>query len=131
MDNEPPVVQIKEEKVRADTPSTEDDNTRDTEPPQPVKRGRGRYARESIANSDSVPSSPATPNVNIDEEKEYRAWKKSIMLVYNRIAQHKNASIFFRPITDDIAPDYSSMILRYCNCRNQLCKKLNPSKFFI
>lgn len=111
-DIEPAVAQIKEEKVRADTPSTEDDNTRDTEPPQPVRRGRGRYARESIANSDSVPNSPAATNISVDDEKEYRAWKKSIMLVYNRIAQHKNASIFFKPITDDIAPEYSSMILR-------------------
>ncbi|XP_034252652.1 bromodomain-containing protein 8 isoform X4 [Thrips palmi] len=111
-DADPPAVQIKEEKIRADTPSTEDDNTRDIEPPQPVKRGRGRYARESIASSDSVPNSPAATNVSADDEKDYRSWKKSIMLVYNRIAQHKNSSIFLKPITDDIAPEYSSMILR-------------------
>ncbi|KAE8740542.1 hypothetical protein FOCC_FOCC013946 [Frankliniella occidentalis] len=113
-DSEVPAVQIKEEKpVRAETPSTEDDNTRDTEPaPPPVKRGRGRYTRESTNNSDSVPNSPVPTGASHDDEKEHRAWKKSIMLVYNRIAAHKNASIFLRPITDDKAPGYSSMIFR-------------------
>lgn len=110
VDSDVHVLQIKEEK-RADTPSTEDDNTRE-EPPPPVRRGRGRYARDNMANSDSVPNSPVPSNVSHDNEKEYKAWKKSIMLVYNRIAAHKNASIFLKPITDDKVPGYSSMIFK-------------------
>ncbi|KAK3911089.1 Bromodomain-containing protein 8 [Frankliniella fusca] len=112
-DSEVPAAQVKEEKtLRAETPSTEDDNTRDTEPAPPQVKRRGRYARESTTNSDSVPNSPVPSGPSHDDEKEHRAWKKSIMLVYNRIAAHKNASIFFRPITDDKAPGYSSMIFR-------------------
>lgn len=105
-----------EKSNRADTPSTEDDNTRDVEPPPPVKRGRGRHPRaESATYSDSVPSSPASSSVGHDDEKEHKAWKKSIMLVYNRIAAHKNASIFLKPITDDKAPNYTSLIYRFCH----------------
>lgn len=105
---------IDEKGNRAETPSTEDDNTRDVEPPPPVKRGRGRHPRaESATYSDSVPSSPASSSVGHDDEKEHKAWKKSIMLVYNRIAAHKNASIFLKPITDDKAPNYTSLIYRF------------------
>lgn len=47
-----------------------------------------------------------------DEEREYRAWKKAIMLVWGRLATHKYASIFLRPITDDQAPGYHSVVYR-------------------
>lgn len=34
------------------------------------------------------------------------------MLVYNRLATHKYASVFLRPITEDQAPGYHSVIFR-------------------
>jgi len=34
------------------------------------------------------------------EEKEYKSWKRSIILVWNQIAQHKNAWIFASPVTE-------------------------------
>ncbi|XP_023318036.1 uncharacterized protein LOC106651407 isoform X2 [Trichogramma pretiosum] len=53
-----------------------------------------------------------TENENSGETPDYRAWKKSILLVYNRLATHKYASLFLRPITDDQAPGYHSIIYR-------------------
>lgn len=47
-----------------------------------------------------------------EDSKEYRSWKKSIMLVFNRMATHKYASIFLRPITNEQAPAYDSVIQR-------------------
>ena len=46
------------------------------------------------------------------ESADYRAWKKAVMLVYNRLATHKYASAFLRPITEDQAPGYHSIIFR-------------------
>lgn len=108
-----PLLPIKEEKtIRADTPSTEDDNTRDTEQPQTLRGRRGRYGRDSAARSDSVPNSPNPTNISVDDEKERRLWKKSIMLVHQRISAHKNASIFQKPITDEKVQGYSSIVKR-------------------
>lgn len=92
--------------IRADTPSTEDDKTNDAVEPPRSNRRRGAAATPV----DSVPNSPAAPVT--DEDREYRAWKKSIMLLYGRLATHKYASLFLRPITDDQAPGYSSIVHR-------------------
>ena len=51
-----------------------------------------------------------------DDEREYRAWKKSIMLVWREISAHKNASLFQKPITEDCAPGYRSLIFRFALC---------------
>lgn len=48
-----------------------------------------------------------------EEERDLRAWKKSIMLVFNRLASHKNASVFAKPITENDAPGYRDIVLRY------------------
>jgi len=58
-----------------------------------------------------------------DEDREYRAWKKSIMLLYGRLATHKYASLFLRPITDDQAPGYSSIVHRYASTVMSACVK--------
>ncbi|XP_021921058.1 bromodomain-containing protein 8 [Zootermopsis nevadensis] len=92
--------------ARADTPSTEDDKTNDAVEPPRNNRRRGII----VTPIDSVPNSPAAPIT--DEDREYRAWKKSIMLLYGRLATHKYASLFLRPITDDQAPGYSGIVHR-------------------
>lgn len=51
-------------------------------------------------------------NEGTGEGSDYRAWKKAVMLVYNRLATHKYASIFLRPITEDQAPGYHTVIFR-------------------
>jgi len=99
-------VAVQKGTVRADTPSTEDDKTNDAVEPPRSNRRRGATATPV----DSVPNSPAAPVT--DEDREFRAWKKSIMLLYGRLATHKYASLFLRPITDDQAPGYSSIVHR-------------------
>lgn len=98
---------------RPDTPSTTEEEAEPTPPPAttsatpPVPR-RGK--KRALSNSDSKPNSPAaTPG---EEGKEFRSWKKSIMLVYNRLATHKYASLFLRPITNEQARGYHSVIHR-------------------
>lgn len=46
------------------------------------------------------------------DEKTYRAWKKSIMMILNNISCHKHATIFMHPVKDEIAPGYSNLIHR-------------------
>ena len=47
-----------------------------------------------------------------EDEKAYRAWKKSIMLVWRSAAMHKYANVFLHPVTDDIAAGYSTIVHR-------------------
>ncbi|XP_011505816.1 PREDICTED: bromodomain-containing protein 8 [Ceratosolen solmsi marchali] len=83
----------------------------DEEEPTLSKLSGGRamktYSKKQNATVDSEPE-----NETGGETADYRAWKKSIMLVYNRLATHKYASIFLRPITEDQAPGYHSIIFR-------------------
>nr|CAD7193585.1 unnamed protein product [Timema douglasi] len=93
--------------LQPETPVMEDDKMSDVEPPsksQTKKRGT------TSTPVDFVPNSPAA-SVS-DEEREFKAWKKSIMLLYNRIATHKFASLFLRPITNEQAPGYSMVVHR-------------------
>lgn len=53
---------------------------------------------------DSVPNSPASSNAFYEDDREYKNWKKSVMLVYNRLATNRYASLFLKPITEDHAP---------------------------
>ena len=48
-----------------------------------------------------------------EDEKAHKIWKKSIMLVWRAAANHKYANVFSHPVTDDIAPGYSSVVFRY------------------
>nr|CAD7404041.1 unnamed protein product [Timema poppensis] len=92
--------------LQPETPVMEDDKMSDVEPPsksQTKKRGA------TSTPVDFVPNSPAA-SVS-DEEREFKAWKKSIMLLYNRIATHKFASLFLRPITNEQAPGYSMVMV--------------------
>ncbi|XP_025096514.1 bromodomain-containing protein 8-like isoform X2 [Pomacea canaliculata] len=62
--------------------------------------------------SESVPDSPASVGIDTEDEKAYKTWKKSIMLVWRAAANHKNANVFLHPVTDDIAPGYGNVVLR-------------------
>ncbi|XP_070522077.1 bromodomain-containing protein 8 isoform X4 [Cardiocondyla obscurior] len=65
------------------------------------------YSKKQNVAVDSEPENEGT-----GEGADYRAWKKAVMLVYNRLATHKYASVFLRPITEDQAPGYHSVIFR-------------------
>ncbi|CAL7938476.1 unnamed protein product [Xylocopa violacea] len=70
-------------------------------------RAMKTYSKRQNVSIDSEPENEAT-----GEGADYRAWKKAVMLVYNRLATHKYASVFLRPITEDQAPGYHSVIFR-------------------
>nr|CAB3226175.1 bromodomain-containing protein 8 [Phallusia mammillata] len=64
---------------------------------------------------DSFPSSPAlstTSDADPEATANFRAWKKSIMILWKQVASHRYASLFLQPVTDDIAPNYSNVVYR-------------------
>lgn len=72
---------------------------------EPSAKNKRRYSSTPVI--DSLPNSPAS-----SDDREYRSWKKSILLLYNTLAGHRCASIFAKPITDDQAPNYKTVILQ-------------------
>ena len=64
----------------------------------------------------SVPSyyCPPLPHSEMapDQLQSYKAWKRSIMLVWRQIAQHKYANLFLQPVKDDEATGYSEVVHR-------------------
>lgn len=94
---------VKSEYERSNSPWTEEEE---------LPRTRRRYSTPATP-VDSVPGSPASSVAYCDDDhRDYRNWKKSVMLIYGRLATHKYASLFLKPITDDQAPGYHSIIYR-------------------
>lgn len=94
---------IKSENERSNSPWTEEDDM--------FVRSRRRYSTPATP-SDSVPNSPASSTAYCEDDRDYRNWKKSVMLVYSRITTHKYASLFLKPITDEQAPGYHAVVYR-------------------
>lgn len=94
---------VKSENERSNSPWTEEDDM--------FMRRRRRYSTPATP-SDSVPNSPASGTAYYEDDRDYRNWKKSVMLVYSRLTTHKYASLFLKPITDEQAPGYHSVIYR-------------------
>ena len=61
-----------------------------------------------------TPTPPSTKSVTIETEsdRDYKAWKKSIILVWSQISQHKNANLFANAVTEADAPDYRDIVFR-------------------
>lgn len=83
---------------RSESPFVEEDMG------EPSAKYRRRYSTNPLL--DSLPNSPAS-----SDDREYRSWKKSILLVYNSLAAHRCASMFSKPITEEQAPNYKTYIL--------------------
>ncbi|XP_050448960.1 bromodomain-containing protein 8 isoform X2 [Cataglyphis hispanica] len=100
-----------EQNIKKEIESTEEHAELDEEEPSLSKLSGGRamktYSKKQNITVDSEPENEST-----GEGADYRAWKKAVMLVYNRLATHKYASVFLRPITEDQAPGYHSVIFR-------------------
>ncbi|XP_050396095.1 bromodomain-containing protein 8 [Patella vulgata] len=66
---------------------------------------------------DSVPNSPASLSMcsDTEDEKAFKIWKKSIMLVWRTAANHKYANVFTHPVTNEIAPGYLNVVHRPMN----------------
>jgi bromodomain-containing protein 8 len=73
----------------------------------------GPSMRRKIDLSESLPNSPASfTHSDTEDEKAHKIWKKSIMLVWRSIANHKCANIFMHKVNEDIAPGYHSIVHR-------------------
>ncbi|XP_012535223.1 bromodomain-containing protein 8 isoform X2 [Monomorium pharaonis] len=70
-------------------------------------RAMKTYSKKQNVAVDSEPE-----NESAGEGADYRAWKKAVLLVYGRLAAHKFASVFLRPITEDHAPGYHTVVFR-------------------
>ncbi|KAJ8246816.1 hypothetical protein GJAV_G00255690 [Gymnothorax javanicus] len=72
---------------------------------------------QRYATADSAPSSPASSQFSMSSEDQeaiqaQKIWKKAIMLVWRAAANHRYASVFLQPVSDDIAPGYHSIVHR-------------------
>lgn len=77
----------------------------DEELGEPAAKNKRRYSSTPVI--DSLPNSPAS-----SDDREYRGWKKSILLVHNALTTHRYASLFAKPITEDVAPNYKEIVLQ-------------------
>ncbi|XP_014297513.1 bromodomain-containing protein 8 [Microplitis demolitor] len=99
-------VEVKKEELIS-TP----ENTEVEEESSLIKLSGGR-AMKTYSKKQNVAVDRESEIENSGEEGDYRNWKKAVLLVYQRFTQHKYASIFLRPITEDHAPGYHSVIFR-------------------
>ncbi|XP_074108355.1 bromodomain containing 8 [Cotesia typhae] len=76
-----------------------------------IKLSGGR-AMKTYSKKQNVAIDRDSEGDNIGEEADYRNWKKAVLLVYQRFTQHKYASLFSKPITEEQAPGYHSVIFR-------------------
>jgi len=53
-----------------------------------------------------------SPVRQAEEDRDYRAWKKAIILVWEQIAQHKNANLFASAVSEADAPEYRDIVYR-------------------
>lgn len=71
---------------------------------EPSAKNKRRYSTTPVI--DSLPNSPAS-----SDDRDYRSWKKSILLLYTGLSSHRCASTFAKPITEEQAPNYKRIIL--------------------
>lgn len=92
---------------------TEDDSARESDDPANTVNMLAQSGLSAVL-SDSIPNSPASLShySDTEDEKAYRTWKKSIMLVYRAAATHKYANVFLHPVKEEIAPGYHSIVHR-------------------
>ncbi|XP_041983426.1 bromodomain-containing protein 8 isoform X2 [Aricia agestis] len=104
----------------------EDDNTEtDDDTPMELSREEEKdgkkkrdYSRKkksdsrTCSGSESAAEASAPESPSAADERQHRLWRKSVMLVYSRLCAHKYASLFLRPISDEEAPGYSTVVKR-------------------
>lgn len=94
-------------------PDMKDDGSQHME--SGTEDGTGDLSKHLLGSvGDSVPNSPASVLQGEDSEvvRDYKVWKKSIMLVWRAAANHKFANVFLHPVTDEMAPGYHSIVYR-------------------
>ncbi|TRY90116.1 hypothetical protein DNTS_031606, partial [Danionella cerebrum] len=89
----------------------------EVEPPASESEdGYGSHSQR-YTTADSTASSPASSQFSMCSEDQealqaQKIWKKAIMLVWRAAANHRYASVFLQPVSDDIAPGYHSIVHR-------------------
>ncbi|XP_071828235.1 bromodomain-containing protein 8-like isoform X1 [Apostichopus japonicus] len=86
-----------------------------TERPSESDRDDASLSNAPIAGAfftESLPNSPASQQSEDHQDQPDRQWKKAIMLVWREAASHKYANLFLHPVTDEIAPEYTSTVHR-------------------
>lgn len=125
--DEPASEDADDDKLKDDKSSVEDIKTPET-PPVDAKDETSQHADSgceeaaselskhfaSTSIGDSVPNSPASMLHSDDPEsvRDYKVWKKAIMLVWRAAATHKYANVFLHPVTDEMAPGYHTIVYR-------------------
>ncbi|XP_068441979.1 bromodomain-containing protein 8 isoform X2 [Clinocottus analis] len=71
-----------------------------------------RYTADSMASSPASSSQLSTCGEDQEAVQAQKIWKKAIMLVWRAAANHRYASVFLQPVSDDIAPGYHSIVHR-------------------
>lgn len=89
---------------RSESPYIEEDGASGTSGDTQL-RSKRRYSSTPVL--DSLPNSPAS-----SDDREYRAWKKAILMVHNRLNTHKHSPVFMKPITEEQVPGYKNAIRR-------------------
>ncbi|XP_014471345.1 PREDICTED: bromodomain-containing protein 8 isoform X2 [Dinoponera quadriceps] len=103
---------VKKEIEYGVTSAGEETGELDEEESSLSKLSGGRAMKTYSKKQQNIAVDSEPENEGTGEGADYRAWKKAVMLVYNRLATHKYASIFLRPITEDHAPGYHTVIFR-------------------
>ncbi|XP_071560016.1 uncharacterized protein Brd8 isoform X2 [Temnothorax nylanderi] len=101
-----------EQNIKKEIESTVVDEPELDEEESPLSKLNSGRAMKTYSKKQNVAVDSEPENEGTGEGADYRAWKKAVMLVYNRLATHKYASVFLRPITEDQAPGYHSVIFR-------------------
>lgn len=94
-----PIVDFDEE-LRADTKTAE------------ISPNLNVTSEEYTPGGVTVPVESRDSDSDAEENANWKGWKKSIMILWKQIASHRYASLFVHPVTDDIAPNYSTTIYR-------------------
>ncbi|KAF7647816.1 hypothetical protein LDENG_00166230 [Lucifuga dentata] len=71
-----------------------------------------RYTADSLASSPASSSQLSICGEDQEAVQAQKIWKKAIMLVWRAAANHRYASVFLQPVSDDIAPGYHSIVHR-------------------
>lgn len=100
-------VVVKQENIEVDENSVQLDKEE-----LPMVKFSGGQVVKTYSKKQNARLDTELENDSGEETADYRAWKKSVMMVYNRLATHKYGSTFLRPITEDQAPGYHSIVLK-------------------
>ncbi|XP_065168914.1 bromodomain-containing protein 8 [Atheta coriaria] len=105
------LLKVKTENETSNSPWTEEEPEvePEQEQEQDTRPNTRRYSTPATP-IDSVPNSPASSY--FEDDRDYRSWKKSLMLVYSRLSNHKYASLFQKPITNEQVPGYHKLVKR-------------------